>query len=422
MNVHDTLVLLGLPKVGRKTVKKIIDSKKANSPISNLDEYVELVGHVSANIASNLSYKDIEESLRRVDNILTRSDNEFIKPICFDDQEYPELLRHLGPDAPVVLFVKGDVDILHEEKKVAVIGTRKNSTYGWKAGTHITKQFVENGYVIVSGLAIGCDTIAHKACLESGGKTIAVMAGGLDSIYPKENRGLAEEIVDNGCLISEYPIGTRSLANYFVERDRIQSGLSKGVVVIETDVKGGTMHTVKFGMDQGRPVACIKYRNDIVSQSNAGNRMLISRGSAFSLESDNIESYLEKLKGAPYFGLTANNDNKYSKYSPGDAVKNSELNKTKSTAFDSHPELERKKNENKALIAEIDTQINELKKEIKSLGGVVEGQSSMNFDVSSNDLKEIERLEKGIDILKKKRKSIIEDTNRLLDIVKNKNK
>lgn len=160
---------------------------------------------------------------------------------------YPKRLKRI-PDAPVLIYAKGNLNCLNDQKLVAIVGTRKPSEYGSTCSHLFGKNFAERGIVVVSGLAKGIDTLAHKGCIEVNGKTIAVLAQGLDTpIYPKENRPLADKIIAaGGCLLSEYGLGVRGRPNYFVERNRIQSGVSDGVAVIETDVKGGTMHTVDF--------------------------------------------------------------------------------------------------------------------------------------------------------------------------------
>lgn len=118
----------------------------------------------------------------------------------------------------------------------------------------------ETGATVVSGLAIGCDTAAHSGCLSVHGETIAVLAHGLDRVYPAVNRELVGEILDTGgCLLSEYPPKTRPFPANFVERDELQAGLSDGVIVVETGVKGGTMHTVRFSQEQRKPLACVKH-------------------------------------------------------------------------------------------------------------------------------------------------------------------
>ncbi|MDW5290975.1 DNA-processing protein DprA [Formosa sp. PL04] len=141
---------------------------------------------------------------------------------------------------------------------VAVIGTRNPTEFGIQEGYKLTKHFVENNFTIVSGLALGCDTVGHSCCLEHKGRTIAVLPNGVDKIYPKQNTKLASEIIKNGgALISEYPPGTAPKRNYFVERDRLQRELSNGICIIETKTKGGTMHTYKFVKKQNKQVGLV---------------------------------------------------------------------------------------------------------------------------------------------------------------------
>jgi DNA processing protein len=186
------------------------------------------------------------------------------------------------PNAPVLLFAKGDISCLSRDCLVAVVGTRKPTDFGRDKAREIGHTLAENGVVVVSGLALGCDGAAHHGAVSSHGASVAVLAHGLDTLYPSSHRGLAERILANGgCLISEYPPGERPHPQYFVQRDRLQSGLSHAVVVVETDVRGGTMHTVKAAVDQRRPLFCLAHpRQFLTSETSRGNRRLISEGKA----------------------------------------------------------------------------------------------------------------------------------------------
>lgn len=155
------------------------------------------------------------------------------------------------------------------------------------------------GFNIVSGLALGCDTVGHLGALDMNGTTTAVLAHGLDHVYPKENKYLADKILDNGgLLITEYPINQRPQPRFFIERDRIQAGLSLGTIVIETDLKSGTMKTVGFTIEYGRLSACVNYptdkRNSVV---DSGNQLLINQGKAVPLyERDELMNFLSKMR------------------------------------------------------------------------------------------------------------------------------
>ena len=197
----------------------------------------------------------------------------------FDDEEYPARLRSIE-DPPLLLFIKGNRSCLQGSNLIAVVGTRTPTEYGLEKGFAIGKHLAQKGIVVVSGLARGCDTAAHRGCLNGRGSTIAVLPSGFDAVYPEENRVLAEEIIINqGCLVSEYPLGEMPKRHYFIERDRIQSGLSEAVVVIETMVKDGTMHTVGFALRQKRRLAVLRHPQELADHPAAqGNQRLLLEG------------------------------------------------------------------------------------------------------------------------------------------------
>ena len=207
-----------------------------------------------------------------------------VHAVPFFDERYPARLRNID-DPPVVLFVKGSIEALHSPRSVAIVGTRNPTSYGERAAQSAGKLAAESGIVVVSGLALGCDAKAHEGCVESNGAGVAVLAHGLDRVYPAANRDLADRLLDcGGCLVSELPVGVKPTRWAFAYRDRIQSGLSDRVLVIETDIKGGTMHTVGFSRKQQRPLACIEHPASISSASQSkGNRKLIDEGAAVGI-------------------------------------------------------------------------------------------------------------------------------------------
>ncbi len=205
------------------------------------------------------------------------------------------------PNAPLLVYYHGSDMTAVSVPGVAVIGTREPSSYGMKSGHRIAMTCVKSGMSVVSGLAIGCDAAAHRGALDSGGPTIAVLAHGLHTVYPRQNRELAEEIVDKGgLLVSEYAPGVEFRSHQLVERNRLQAGLSRGLIVIETDVKGGTMHTVRFAQEQGRLIACINHEPTMRDAAKSrGNQKLIREGVATPLDSkEEVEAYLSRLLGA----------------------------------------------------------------------------------------------------------------------------
>jgi DNA processing protein len=226
---------------------------------------------------------DLEFELARLSQVGAR-------PLTWHDAEYPRYLREI-PDAPPFFYLQGaltDVD----QWAIAIVGTRRCSAYG----RHVTRQLVEalvaNGITIVSGLARGTDTLAHKVALEQGGRTIAVLGSGLDAIYPPENRALAGDIVASGlgAVMTEYRLGTRPEARNFPPRNRVISGLSLGTVVVEAGERSGALITARFAVEQDREVFAVP--GNINSPSSAGTNALIQQGAKLVTGVDDI---LEEL-------------------------------------------------------------------------------------------------------------------------------
>lgn len=177
-----------------------------------------------------------------------------IQIICPKDSEYPSLLRETK-DSPFFLWVRGRLaqDTLGA---VAVIGTREPTEHGIEITKRITKFFVDQRWSVISGLALGCDVIAHLAALDCGGHTVAVMAHGLQTVAPAKHKGIAERIVESGgALVSEFPIGMTAQPRMFVQRDSTQAGLAQGVVMIQSDLKGGSLHASRAALKYQRWLA-----------------------------------------------------------------------------------------------------------------------------------------------------------------------
>jgi DNA processing protein len=208
----------------------------------------------------------IQSSIRNNVKIFSRYDNEF-----------PAILKDI-PHSPLLLHVKGNTSILNE-KSIAVVGTRNPTAFGEGKALEVSEALANEGYTIVSGIATGVDTAAHTGALKANGHTIAVLGHGLQTIYPAANKGLAQKILNhNGALVSEYPWNTTLEPWKLIQRDRIQSGLSLGVFVIETGIKGGTMHTVDFCRKQNRLLIVLKHPPEWDQNTNTwGNRELIRK-------------------------------------------------------------------------------------------------------------------------------------------------
>jgi len=196
------------------------------------------------------------------------------KVLTVHDEEYPARLREIH-DYPPLLYVRGKI-LPQDEFAVAVIGTRKATAYGRQVTEEITGDLARSSITIVSGLARGIDSIAHRSALEAGGRTIAIFGSGIDVIYPYENRELAKRIMENGALISEYPLGTSPRAEHFPIRNRIISGLSLGVLVTEAGDDSGALITVQTALDQNREVFAVP--GSIMSPSSKGTNNIIQQG------------------------------------------------------------------------------------------------------------------------------------------------
>ncbi|WP_296280501.1 DNA-processing protein DprA [Pseudoxanthomonas sp.] len=192
----------------------------------------------------------LEEAERQVEEA-NRYSARILSPL---DPHYPHLLAATKDD-PFLLFVRGAF-ASDQGKSAAVVGTREPTAHGGVIAQRLTHYLVEQGWSVVSGLAKGCDALAHQAALDKGGHTVAVMAHGLHAVAPKTNQRLAEDILDNGgALVSEYRFGVEPRPEFFVKRDRIQAGLAQGVVMIQSDHKGGSLHASRAALEYGRWLA-----------------------------------------------------------------------------------------------------------------------------------------------------------------------
>ena len=195
--------------------------------------------------------------------------------INLSDYDYLRDLPHI-PDPPKKLFIRGRLPA-KRVKTAAIVGTRKPSAYGREIATKIASECAKNGIVVVSGLALGIDSIAHRAAIDSGGKTIAVLANGVDKIYPRSHEDLGQKILQtNGAILSEYPNNTPARPWQFLARNRIVSGLADAVVIIEAASRSGTLSTANHALDQGKEIFAVP--GNITSPLSAGCNQLIKNG------------------------------------------------------------------------------------------------------------------------------------------------
>jgi DNA processing protein len=210
------------------------------------------------------------------------------RALTWDDPAYPRLLRQLD-DAPPVLFVKGEITEA-DAWAVAIVGTRRASAYGRQAAEMLASDLARSHITVVSGMARGIDAIAHQAALTGGGRTLAVLGCGVDVVYPPEHRRLAQEIAESGALVSDYALGTPPDAANFPPRNRIISGLSLGVVVIEADERSGALITTEFAAEQGRDVFAVP--GNIFSPTSRGANRLLQQGAKVVVDTVSV---LEEL-------------------------------------------------------------------------------------------------------------------------------
>lgn len=250
---------LEIPGIGEKTCEKIIAYRAKLNP-----------------------YKEIEKAA-----------DLGVKIITLFDEDYPQLLQQIY-DPPPVLYVKGIKSVL-KKKAIAIVGSRKATAYGRRVATNFARELALMDINIVSGMARGIDSFAHKGAVDVGGPTTAVFGCGIDVVYPPENKALMEKITECGCVISSFPLGTAPLPANFPARNRIISGLSLGTLVVEAAEKSGSLITAEFSLEQGREVFAVP--GNIFSPYSRGTHKLIKEGAKLVGKMEDIldELYLDRL-------------------------------------------------------------------------------------------------------------------------------
>lgn len=303
------IALQQLEGVGNKTIMNIAEHIAPSSPLYTLEDLINLWPTLTAlkkfSRLKAITTYNLTKAFNQAENILAESDKHCIHAFSIYDDIYPEILKSCVDetgklDAPLVLYYRGNLDVL-DKPGIAVIGTREPTPNGEKAGIHFAAEFAKRGYNIVSGLAIGCDTTGHKGALSVDGATTAFLANGLDwdSIYPKENLELAKKMVyEGGLLLSEYAIGQNCGRYGLVARDRLQAGLSYATIVVQTGIKGGTMHAVNATLAAKKPLFAVEYKSpvDYTNEKVQGNIMLIRDKGAYPLRSTEIDKAVEIIE------------------------------------------------------------------------------------------------------------------------------
>lgn len=251
------MALMDLPRVGPATALAVARCERDTADLPESGRLTEL--H--------------DEALEHVDGLQQRG----VHVLGFFDDRFPARLRDMR-SPPAVIYVRGDLDAF-TGRALAVVGTRQPTSFGTSATQRLTLAAAQRGIVIVSGLALGIDACAHEAALEGGARTIAVLGSGVDRVTPRQNADLARRILDaGGALLSEQSPETTPSPRTLVARNRLQAALADALLVGQTGVKGGTMHTVRFAAEEGRPVWCPVPHNP--SEKSAGLTVLLETPAA----------------------------------------------------------------------------------------------------------------------------------------------
>lgn len=266
----------------------------SENDILNFDEviYLQMAGLSTTDIFKtdfgtfDSLYEDnpeYEEHLSQANNMLNRQEALGITTISVYDTDFPRRLLEIGEDCPAVIYGLGNLELLKKERAVAIVGARACDKEGYKD----SERFARKGNVIVSGLALGCDTAAHRGALAVNGETIAVVATGLDRVHPCENEMLQNEILINGGLIvSEQPLGVKANPTRLVARNRIQAALSDSVILAQCPAKSGSLHTMRFARKYGKPCYAVTYPTR--TPANAGNYLLLDTAQAKPISLEDV--------------------------------------------------------------------------------------------------------------------------------------
>lgn len=289
------IALLRVPELGNRRIQKLLERIREwdEGPDEifrlNISELMAIEG-IGEGVAKNIAdFNDWDA----VDRIMDQTAKRGAKLISIEDEHYPTLLKEIY-DPPILLWFKGNEEVLDSDG-IAVIGTRRPGKYGTEQAKQWSRAITEAGFTINSGLAYGVDSLAHREALLSSGKTIAVLGSGIDVIYPSKNKSLVSEMIEKGSVvITEYPPGTKPDAMNFPGRNRIVSGMSHGVLVIESGVKGGSMITARSALDQNREVFVIPHQ--LGSKFGEGCNYLIRTGQGKLVQT--IDDILDEINPA----------------------------------------------------------------------------------------------------------------------------
>jgi DNA processing protein len=286
----DLLTFALLPGAGARALRAL----RARGPLCELlarpDESADLLAERAiARLRSGEARRAADEEIRRAGNL-------GIRLVGLDDPDYPERLRAIY-DPPAVLYVRGDLSGGAGCPVVAVVGARGASARGIELSRSLARDLAAADVVIVSGLARGIDTAAHRGALEGGGRTIAVQGRGLDGVYPSENTALSRKIEERGAVVSDFPIGSGPLPENFPKRNRLIAGLSDAVLVVEAQAKSGSLITARLALDEGRDVLAVP--GHPADPLAAGTNQLLKDGAGLVRDARDVAAELGVMLAAP---------------------------------------------------------------------------------------------------------------------------
>lgn len=285
------LALSFIPGIGRVLYKKLVEHFGSPEKIFSLSaEELKRIDGIGEKLArSILDYNWKEEVAKEIS--LIQQGN--VQVITLSDEEYPENLKKIY-DPPTFIYLKGNIK-KDDERAIAIVGSRKATTYGRLMAEKLSRELVYNGVTVVSGMARGIDTFSHKGALSGGGRTLAVLGSGIDVIYPPENKQLLEDISSSGAVLTEFHFSTPPEGVNFPSRNRIISGLSLGVVIIEATSDSGSLITASAALDQGREVFAVP--GNITSRMSEGTNKLIKKGAKLVEDvADILEEILPQIE------------------------------------------------------------------------------------------------------------------------------
>ena len=312
------------PQIGPRAATKLLERfGSAESVFHATRRELEGLRLRAESVESILKCEFHEKAQQEFENVKNLGGDVLI----LDDGSYPYLLREID-DPPITLYVKGDWQACFDAPCIAVVGSRRCSTYGENASEMLSRDLAANGICVVSGLARGIDTAAHRGAIAGKGRTIAVLGTGIGQVYPKENAKLVDEILSSGgAVVSQFPLETPPLSENFPYRNRIISGLSLGVLIVEASERSGSLITARLAMEQNREVLAVP--GNITSKNSFGTNYLIKSGAKLVQQWQDVVAELPSEISAailpPKIDEKDTTEPKQQKLAPADLSKNERI-------------------------------------------------------------------------------------------------